>query len=201
MQDVCEGESLDAEYWGRKLRQPVLFSNTVETLLEDDHVIFIEMSPHPVLLSSIEETRSQVEKIAYGVASLRREQSELGTLLGELGALYKLGYNVDWNKVYPTGGKMVSLPTYPWQRDRYWFETTATSKQTRPGAHPLLEQYILSATGQHIWETTLSTKRFAYLNDHQVRGSVVFPSGRVCGNGPGGSRRDPWRPQPSHQGC
>ena len=173
--DICDGELLNAEYWGSNLRQPVRFSETVQRLLEDEHVIFIEMSPHPILLSSIEETRIAVERTAYGFASLRRDQPELATMLGEVGSLYTLGYDMDWNKLY-SYGEIVSLPTYPWQRERYWFETTASSKQTRPGAHPLLGKYIHSATSEHIWETAISAKLFPYLNDHQVRGSVVFPA-------------------------
>ena len=174
-QDVCDGELLDAEYWGRNLRQPVRFGETIQRLLEDEHVIFIEMSPHPILLSSIEETRTAVERTAYGFASLRRDQPELATMLGEVGSLYTLGYDMDWSRIYPKG-EIVSLPTYPWQRERYWFETSASSKQTRPGAHPFLGKHIHSATGEHIWETAISTRLFAYLNDHQVRGSVVLPA-------------------------
>ena len=176
-QNICAGQSLDAEYWGKNLRQPVRFSDTVRRLLEDDHVIFIELSPHPILLSSIEETANEVNKPAHGFASVRREQPELQTILGELGSLYMLGYKVDWNKLYPNGGEVVSLPAYPWQRERYWFETSsALSKQPRPGAHPLLGEYLRSATGVHIWETVVSTQLFPYLDDHQVRGSVVFPA-------------------------
>ena len=174
-QDVCDGESLGAEYWGQNLRQPVRFGDTVRRLLEDEHVIFIEMSPHPILLSSIEETCTAVERPAYGFVSLRREQPELAVMLGELGSLYTLGYDVDWSRLYPSG-RIVSLPTYPWQRERYWFETTASTKQSRPGAHPLLGKYVRSATGEHIWETAIGTRTFPYLKDHQVRGSVVLPA-------------------------
>ena len=175
-QNVCEGELLNAEYWGRNLRQPVRFSETVQRLLEDEHVIFIEMSPHPILLSSIEEIHREIGKPAYGFASTRRDQPELVTMLNELGSLYTLGYKIDWNKLYPEGGEIVSLPSYPWQRERYWFETTAPTKQTRPGAHPLLGQYIRAATGEHIWETIINTKLMPYLKDHQVRGAAVFPA-------------------------
>lgn len=173
--DIHEGVALDAEYWGRNLRQPVRFSTTIERMLEDEHVVFIEMNPHPILLSSIEEISSQVERPAYGFASLRRDQPELITMLGELGSLYMLGYPVDWNRLYPHGN-VISLPAYPWQRERFWLEETPSEKQTRPGAHPLLGQYIRSATGEHIWETSIRTKQFPYLNDHQVRGSIVLPA-------------------------
>jgi acyl transferase domain-containing protein/acyl carrier protein len=175
-QDICDGEFLNAEYWGRNLREPVRFSETVQRLLEDEHVIFIEMSPHPILLSSIQEICSAVEKTAYGFACLRRDQPELVTMLGELGSLYKLGYDIKWNSVFPARGETVPLPLYPWQRERYWFETKAFAKQMRPGAHPFLEKYIHLATGEHLWETAVSARLFPYLNDHQVRGSIVFPA-------------------------
>ncbi len=176
-QEVCDGMSLDAEYWGKNLRQPVRFGDTIQRLLEDEHVIFIELSPHPILLTSIEETSKEANKPAHVFASLRRDQPESQTMLAELGSLYTLGYKVDWNKLYPNGGAVVSLPTYPWQREKYWFETSSVPlKQTRPGAHPLLGEYLQSATGVHIWETPVSTKLFPYLSDHQVRGAVVFPA-------------------------
>lgn len=174
-QDVCEGELLNPEYWGRNLRQPVRFSDTVRKLLEDGHVIFIEMSPHPTLLSSIEETRTVADRPAHVLGSLRRDQPELSTLLGEQGSLYTLGYDVDWQKLYPNG-QIVSLPSYPWQRERYWFETAAPAKQNRPGAHRFLGTYVRAATGEHIWETSIGIRSFPFLGDHQVRGSVVLPA-------------------------
>ncbi|MBV6451961.1 MAG: Phthiocerol/phenolphthiocerol synthesis polyketide synthase type I PpsC [Anaerolineales bacterium] len=174
-QTVLDGELLNAEYWGRNLRQPVRFSETVQRLLEDEHALFIEMSPHPVLLSAIEETRASTDFPAYGFASLRRSQPESATLLGELGSLYMLGYDLDWEKIYPSG-KIVSLPAYPWQRERYWFETVPSMRPARPGSHPLLGTHVYTATGEHIWETPISVQRFPYLKDHQVRGSVVFPA-------------------------
>ena len=175
-QNVIEGSQLDAEYWGVNLRQPVRFSDTVQRLLDDGHTVFIEMSPHPILLTSIEETSRASGQPARGIASLRREKPERAALLAALGELYVLGYRVDWQRQYPDGGAVVTLPAYPWQREKCWFESAPSQKQSRPGAHPLLGQYMQSAAGAHIWQTAVSTKAFPYLNDHQVRGSAVFPA-------------------------
>ena len=154
-QNICAGQSLDAEYWGMNLRQPVRFSATIEQLLEDDHVVFIELSPHPILLSSIEETANEANKPAFGFASIRRDQPETCTILGELGSLYMLGYNLDWNKLYPNGGEVVSLPAYPWQRERYWFETSSISLSNPVPVHIHCWDNICNpATGEHIWETS-----------------------------------------------
>ncbi|MCB0171114.1 MAG: type I polyketide synthase [Anaerolineae bacterium] len=175
---IIEGPTLDAEYWGKNLRQPVRFLTMSQQLLADEFTVFIELSPHPVLLAAIEENAAELQKPNYNLASLKRDQPELATLLNELGSLYKRGYAVEWNKLYPTGGQVVSLPTYPWQRELFWIEASALSsrQRSRPGAHPLLSHYLRSAAGDHIWETTLSPKLFPYLKDHQVRGSVVFPA-------------------------
>ena len=165
-QDIRDGASLDAEYWGQNLRQPVQFLTTVERLLENEHVVFIEMSPHPILLSAIEEISHSVHKPGYGIASLRREQPELMTMLAELGSLYKLGYSVDWRRFYPSGGKRVSLPRYPWQRERYWFDAAQTDSNSSYVAgkieHPLLGYRLPSLAhlaGHYIWQNKFGALR------------------------------------------
>ena len=165
-QDVRDGSTLDAEYWGDNLRQPVQFANTIQKLIETDHIIFIEMSPHPILLTSIQEISAALKKAAYGFASLRREQSEMATILGELGALYRLGYPVDWNRLFPSQGHVVSLPPYPWQRQHFWFN--GDSMETVPYhergkvEHPLLGHRLPNLAhlqGHYIWQNKFSDFR------------------------------------------
>ncbi|HET9911808.1 MAG TPA: acyltransferase domain-containing protein, partial [Anaerolineales bacterium] len=165
-QDICDGPSLDAEYWGKNLRQPVHFMGTIHRLLETEHTVFIELSPHPILLSAIEEISHSIKKPGYGIASLRREQPELLTMLTELGSLYKLGYSVDWNKFYPAGGRLVSVPGYPWQRERYWFDTTQTDTNQSYLAgkveHPLLGYRLPSLAhlpGHYVWQNKFGALR------------------------------------------
>ncbi len=132
------GEELDGAYWRRNVREPVLFAQAVAALA--DHEVFLEIGPHPVLAVAISqglEARSARPAIDAGgrtpavLASLRRGRDERSTLLEALGALYALGRPVDWHGVHPDGGRLVTLPTYPFQRQRYWFETPA---ERRPGA-------------------------------------------------------------------
>jgi acyl transferase domain-containing protein/acyl carrier protein len=124
-----EGPAFDASYWVQNLRRPVLFSKTVQQLAQEEHTVFVELSPHPVLVSSIEESLHGVGREGYAIGSLEREKDERTTLLSSVGRLYALGCPVDWSRFYPSGGKVVSLPSYPWQRQRFWWE----AKPTEPG--------------------------------------------------------------------
>lgn len=120
---ISNGLELEALYWGRNLREPVLFSTAVQRLLEDGHDIFLEISPHPILLSAIQQAMHHFAQEGAVLPSARREEDDHTVMLGSLGALYALGYPVDWSRTYPAGGRCVRLPFYPWQRERYWLET------------------------------------------------------------------------------
>jgi amino acid adenylation domain-containing protein len=122
---VSAGPELTAEYWSRNLRAPVLFAESVQRLLDQGHALFVEMSPHPILVPAIEEALRQSERPGAALPSLRREQDEKRELLLSLAALYTHGYSVDWKRLYPSGGNCVPLPTYPFQRQRYWVEEPA----------------------------------------------------------------------------
>src|SRR6185369_12703248 len=86
------------------------------------HALFLEISPHPILLPSIEEGLPKGARRGAVFASLRRDQEERRALLASVGSLYAEGYEVDWKRLYPGGGTSVPLPTYPWQRERFWLD-------------------------------------------------------------------------------
>jgi acyl transferase domain-containing protein/surfactin synthase thioesterase subunit len=116
----CQGLELDAEHWGNNIREPVQFATAIEQLIADKRTLFLEISPHPVLSGYIAQCLGSEGAV---LPSLRRQTEERVTMLGALGALYTHGYPVDWHKLYPVGGTCIDLPTYPWQRSRYWVET------------------------------------------------------------------------------
>ena len=129
-----EGSALDARYWVNNLRCPVLFSKTLQRLVEDKHTIFIELSPHPVLLPSMEETVHHLGAVVTAVPSLEREKDEEASLLGSLGRLYTIGYPVNWKRLFPVPGKVVSLPAYPWQRQHFWLDIKPAQASQPAGA-------------------------------------------------------------------
>ena len=185
---VSDGADFDAAYWVSNLREPVQFGRAVEQLVQVGHSLFIEMSPHPILLPAIEPMLRDRSNVGGGIAvgSLRREQSERSTLLQSLGMVYGWGYSIDWQKLYPSSGHCVPLPTYPWERQRYWVEGAPVQGASAPrlGArralgegHPLLGELFIAATqpGTRFWQTELRLEDVSYLSDHRVQEAVVLP--------------------------
>ncbi|MCC7368644.1 MAG: type I polyketide synthase [Chloroflexi bacterium] len=166
-----EGAPLDADYWFQNLRQPVRFGQTVGVLLDAGHRVFIELSPHPVLISSLQQSVRESGHDVLVLPSLRRETAAEATLLESLATLYTAGYDINWAALYPAGGACVPLPGYPWQRERFWYEpsspTPAHARQGRWSAssnpaqsgHPIVGAPTRPATQPDtwIWEGELSS--------------------------------------------
>jgi acyl transferase domain-containing protein/acyl carrier protein len=178
-----DGQDFDAVYWGRNLVEMVRFADAVEALAEDEHSIFLEIGPHQILSRDIERCFSQRGEQGIALASLRRHREERATMLASLGALYVSGYPVDWSQLYPRAGRCVGLPSYPWQRKRYWMKTSQDDERTRRVAptpdvtgrsrHPLLSHRL--RTGVPIFEAQLSTARLPYLSEHRINGEAMLP--------------------------
>jgi myxalamid-type polyketide synthase MxaE and MxaD len=180
-------QRFDAAYWWRNLREPVLFSAALGRLLEGDYQTFLEISPHPILLSAIQQEMYHCERTGALLPSLRRGEDERTVLLSSLGSLYASGHAINWDALFQEGGSCVQLPTYPWQRARFWVETdeaattgdwTRRSAEGRQPAHPLLGSHIASAHPSlgHLWEFKLEARLFPFLDDHRVQGSMVLPA-------------------------
>ncbi len=181
-QAVGEGE-LGADYWMRNLRKPVQFSNVIQQLLESEHQIFLEISPHPILLPAIEDSLYHFGKTGFVLPSLRRDTEEQSFLLETLGSLYTLGLEINWTKVHPEG-QCVRLPAYPWQRQRYWLEPTKASHTNWPTTsmlqsdkqlHPLLGQQLRTALKETLFVNQLYPGSLPFLADHRVCGQILFP--------------------------
>ncbi len=161
-------------YWWQNVRQTVRFADAISRLADDGHTLFIEVGPHPVLGASIRECLRAKQAEGEILASLTREQPERAGMLETLGNLYRLGYPIDFKRLHPEGGRHVSLPRYPWQRELHWAESAA-SMMDRMGAglHPLLGNPVSAPTPA--WEADLNRNFVPWLDDHQVQGAVVFP--------------------------
>nr|ADC79616.1 BafAI [Streptomyces lohii] len=129
------GESLDAAYWYRNLREPVGFAEATRTLLEAGHTLFVEVSPHPVLLAGIEEVAAEAGREVSAVGTLRRGDGGRDRLLASLTEAWAAGGGpVDWSPwtgtAEPGGPSPLPLPTYPFERDRYWLPTPGRTAST-----------------------------------------------------------------------
>ncbi|MFF1960072.1 type I polyketide synthase [Streptomyces sp. NPDC058220] len=121
-----ETAAFDGDYWYTNLRQTVRMEEATRALLADGHRVFIEASPHPVLAGPIQETQETVAEAAGSavvLGSLRRDEGDTGRFLASLAEAHVHGTPVDWRTAFPAGGLTpVELPTYAFQRRRYWPE-------------------------------------------------------------------------------
>jgi acyl transferase domain-containing protein/acyl carrier protein len=170
------GSAFTAAYWAANLRQPVLFHPAIDALVADGYEAFIEVSPHPVLVSAIEETAAAAGTSVLTVASLHRDQPEQTAMFASLGRLYERGFDVDWRGVY-RGGTIVDIPSYPWQRKRFWIDAALPESQSAArGDHPLLGGRFDTANGEHVWTCMINADELPWLKDHVIRGSVLLPA-------------------------
>ncbi len=110
---------MDAEYWYRNIRQPVRFDAAVRAALTAGHRTFVEVSPHPVLTAGIAETAHEAGTDPLITGTLRRDEGGLTRFLAAAAELHVRGHRVDWSVLFP-GAARVDLPTYAFQRERYW---------------------------------------------------------------------------------
>ncbi|RKN37600.1 type I polyketide synthase [Micromonospora endolithica] len=173
---------LDAEYWYRNLRLPVRFAETTGTLLDAGYRVFIEASPHPVLTYGIEQTIDArgVDAVAFG--TLRRERDENAEFATALARVHVHGVAVDWGPVLGTPpARAVPVPTYPFQRERYWLMPSAEAGDVRSAgldrsAYPLLSAAtVLAGKGGHMFTGRLAPSAPPWLGEHTVRDTVLLP--------------------------
>ncbi len=173
------GEALDAAYWGRNVRAPVLFALAVASAFGDGKRLYLEVGPHPVLATNLAQCLAGKREAGHVVHTLRRQTDDRLAMLDTLGRLYTTGFEIDWKGLQSAGGRCVTLPTYPWQRERYWVEASTGGDRARPkqDGHPLLGRLFQPANhpGTHYWEQRVSVADLPYLADHRVAGELVFP--------------------------
>ncbi|MDC0707025.1 SDR family NAD(P)-dependent oxidoreductase [Stigmatella sp. ncwal1] len=169
-----------ADHWRANVRERVLFAPAVEAMLADGVGIFVEISPHPVLLQPLSRTlEASSAGGAVALFSTRRDRAPRAALLGSLGTLYTLGHEPSWKGVFPEGGRAVELPSYPWQRQRCWFDAAPLS--VADPAHPLLGRRVDSPPGQTVFEATFRSDRLQLLSDHRLYGTVVVAGASMLG--------------------
>ncbi|HEX6563422.1 MAG TPA: acyltransferase domain-containing protein [Chthoniobacterales bacterium] len=107
---LVSGAELGPEYWARLLREPVLFTDVIEQLTLGEPTVFLEISPHPLLLGGIDQVLSSLHTTGVTLGSCRRATDERESLLNSLGTLYTLGSPIDWPAVSHGGRNDLSLP-------------------------------------------------------------------------------------------
>jgi mycoketide-CoA synthase len=183
---LLDTAELDGAYWYTNLRQTVHFHEATQALLASATTAFIEMSPHPVLTMAVEDTvegQGLEQGSVVAVGSLRREQGNYERFLVSLAEAYVHGVDIDWNQLFDgESAKGVELPSYPFQRKRYWLTsqtgvTDASSLGQASAEHPLLGATTALAGERQSWLFTgrLSLQSHPWLADHAAMESVLMP--------------------------
>ncbi|MFF8730444.1 SDR family NAD(P)-dependent oxidoreductase, partial [Streptomyces sp. NPDC015171] len=169
-----------ADYWVRHIREAVRFADGIRTLADAGVTRFLELGPDGTLTAMAAES---VDGEAVLVPVLRKDRDEESTALTALARLYVDGAKADWEAVFAgTGARRVDLPTYAFQRERYW----PAGPVVRAGdvkfaglssaGHPLLSAAVTLADDDGVLLTgRLSVQSHPWLADHRVKETVLLP--------------------------
>ncbi|MEV4969688.1 type I polyketide synthase [Streptomyces scopuliridis] len=176
---ASDEELCSAEYWVRHVREAVRFGDGVRTLGERGVTAFLELGPDGVLSAMAQES---VPAGAVTVPVLRKDRPEETSAVTALAQLHVQGVRVEWPAFFAsTGARLVDLPTYAFQHERFWPKTTfrpadATGLGLASANHPLLGAAMSVAGSDELLLTgTLSLATHPWLADHVVSGMVFFP--------------------------
>jgi acyl transferase domain-containing protein len=137
-------EILDGDYWFANLRQPVLFEQAVRWSCERGYRTFVESSPHPVLIAGIQESLEDYGDDHSVVGTLRRNEGGMRRFLLSAAKAHVHGKSPNWESMFnDTGARRIELPTYAFQRKRYWMDpepgfVDASGLGVSAAEHPLL---------------------------------------------------------------
>ncbi|MEV4442297.1 beta-ketoacyl synthase N-terminal-like domain-containing protein, partial [Streptomyces sp. NPDC049577] len=173
-----DGTGLDAAYWWRNVREPVLFAPAVEHLLGAGHDVFLDIGPHPALAPYLRRLTQQRGGPVAVVPTLTKDGDGPADVRTALAALAAAGAHLDWDAHFPVPGRVTDLPAYPWQRERHWSGSPGAWSGT-PGDggvdHPLLGDR-LPPLHDPTWRGPIETVLIPWLQDHRIGGSVVWPA-------------------------
>ncbi|NEO12997.1 MULTISPECIES: type I polyketide synthase [unclassified Moorena] len=163
-------EITTADYWVGHVRQPVKFAQSMKTLEEQGYETFLEIGSKPILLGMgrqcvTEDVGEWLPSLRPGIplpSPLERGKSEDASLfhsewqqmLSSLGKLYVKGVKIDWSGFDSDYNRQkVALPTYPFQRERYWVETTDTKQKQHQNTDNIHQTPIFQLLTQGNTET------------------------------------------------
>lgn len=186
---ACDGPEFGADYWRRQLRRTVEFASAANAMLAEGYNTFVELSPHPVLVGALHDCMRERRADCAALPSLRRKEDDRGAMLKSAARLYTLGFPLEWNALQAKDARCVSLPSYQWQRERYWLKEQETRNDRVPSRagdevnaasqnRSLLGRCMSSAVEPETyhWEFDIDGVRLPLLMDHRVQDRIVVPA-------------------------
>ncbi|HSP80600.1 MAG TPA: type I polyketide synthase, partial [Myxococcaceae bacterium] len=172
----------NADYWCRHALEPVRFMEGLRALQREKVDVLLEVGPKPVLCGFAGSTLGEPIEC---LPTLRESDGEGRLFLEALGRLYTLGAELDWRGLeHGRARRKVGLPSYPFQRERYWLfdEPTFQGPRARASAaapaHPFLDgaERLPQEDGSVRFRVSLDNQHFPYLGDHRIFGAEVLPA-------------------------
>jgi len=186
---LADASITTAQYWVNHVRQPVRFAQSMQALHRQGYDLFLEVGPQPILLGMGRkclppEVPERSRRNRTWLPSLRSGVEDWEQMLSSLGELYEQGITVDWVEFDAEyNRKKLVLPTYPFQRERYWIEPFASRGNDGAGLpnispfphSPTLlgQKFPLPLTDQVRFQTYFSPEFPSYVKDHRYYGKVV----------------------------
>ncbi|MGW1077943.1 type I polyketide synthase, partial [Streptomyces sp. NPDC002537] len=171
------GELTSPAYWVEHVRQAVRFADAIHTLADDGVTTFLEIGPDAVL-TAMTSTVLDDDTTTLCIPLLRRNHPEQTETLTALARLWTHGHTVDWTTLHTNNPTQhIDLPTYPFQRQRYWIDGYSPfGAASGAGGHPLLGAAVTLADSDGLLFTgRLSTRTHPWLADHAIGDTVLFP--------------------------
>jgi acyl transferase domain-containing protein len=128
---MLEGKMLGAEYWWENVRSPVRLDKAVATLLEQGFSAFLEVGPHPILQTYMQENLRAAKAPGNSFATLRRDVDDEMSLWRALSSA-RARLSLDFKKVFRHRSRYVDVPLYPWQRESHWHDRTRSLGRSGP---------------------------------------------------------------------
>ncbi len=174
---VFNGKDLTANYWWENIRKPVLFSHAMGEMLDEGYQVYLEIGPHPVLRTYVNECGRAKDIPVLAFTTIKRQAETKTGLLSGLYNCYLAGCDIDESAVFPKNVRQyLQLPHYPWQKEKHWYSVTTEGLDlvNRDRAHPLLGYRLNDQEAS--WENQVDVEILPYLNDHVVDGGAVMPA-------------------------
>ncbi len=159
-------EAPDAEYWRKHVVASVQFATGMQTAAASGAEVFLEIGPQPHLISMGQNVLPSSQ--AEWLPSLRRHKDDWQIVLSSLAKLYAVGFDIDWQAFdQPYVRQKLVLPTYPFQRQRYWLDIEPTQSfslhrsnqsgvKRLPTVLPIFEEIVRKAENQSVGDLFLA---------------------------------------------
>ncbi|MEU6609209.1 SDR family NAD(P)-dependent oxidoreductase [Streptomyces shenzhenensis] len=170
--------ALQATHW-QQLRetgadQPPAIGDTFAVLLSQGYRTLIDLGPDQAAFSQAEHVSKELSAPVTLVGTPLRDVDAAAGFLRQAATAHVRGVPLDWSTILGPADP-VGLPTYPFQRERYWLAATPSATRAATSPHPLLGPPDQLATGDTVFISLISTDAHPWIVDHTVHGAVVVP--------------------------